>query len=373
MERIYNKTTEFNYSDGNTSIISNDVFNTGSPVVPLWVVYSYFIFVCLGAAINLIHFLALVRCRKSGALTLIMQLCMVDFLSPYVVVLEILTLNNQIWIFSLDNCTIFNGIEVLVNSLVVWLIICLNFQVISIWNLYRNEVEKKNANPLTSCQDESNECLVTKKENANRTLNIDYQKRKNDISVIVPVILIIFACFSLSIPNFALSSTLPVNGNHTICVIMDHFYGHTLQKALFMFRILVPVALQILTLIILIVKLVQTSPKDIDNILIQKAIEIRGLLLCSIAVTMFYIATSYQRNLLHFLHIMSHNFDNSTGKVFKVPPFFNDKLSSSGGVYLSMLHYCGITCRAFLYIFALPKFQNLVKSKIFVCCKTEKK
>lgn len=308
----------------------------------------------------------------SGALTLIMQLCMVDFLSPYVIVVEILTLNNQIWTLSSDNCPLFNGIEVLVNSLIVWFIICLNFHVISIWNLYRNEVEKKNANPLTSCQDESNECLVTKKENT-RTLNIDYQKRKSDISVAIPAILIIFVCFSLSIPNFALSSTLPENTNSTICVIMDHFYGHTLQKLLFMFRILVPVALQLFTLIILIVKLIQTSPKDIDNLLMQKCAEIRGLLLCCIILTILYLATSYQRNLLHFLHIVAYDFGESTTKVFKVPPLYNEKLNAASSVYLSMLHYGGITCRAFLYIFVLPKFQSLVKSKIFVCCKTEKK
>lgn len=298
---------------------------------------------------------------------------MVDFLSPYVIAVEILTLNNQTWIFPSDSCPIFNGIEVLVNALVIWFIICLNFHVISVWNLYRNEVEKKNANPLTSCQDESNECLVTKKENTNRTLNIDYQKRRNDISVIIPVILIIFVCFSLSIPNFALSSTLPVNGNETVCVIMDHFYGHTLQKLLFMFRILVPVALQLFTLVVLIVKLAQTSPKDIDNLLMQKCTEIRGLLLCCIVLTVSYVITSYQRNIFNFLHIMSYDFGKSTSKVFKVPPLHNDQLNVGSSVYLSMLHYSGITCRAFLYVFVLPKFQTLVKSKIFVCCQAEKK
>ncbi|KAJ8933167.1 hypothetical protein NQ314_014174 [Rhamnusium bicolor] len=192
MEQTNGTYEEFLLTENATNVSLSEVFGETDYFVPQWIIYSYFVFIALGSAVNLIHCLALVRCRRNGTLSLVMQLSAVDFLSPYVAVVEILTLSKQMWSFSPENCPFFSGVEILINSLALWFIICLNFHVISLWNLHKNEIENKNKNPLTSCQDESSECLVTKKENANRTLNIDYRKRKNDISVIIPTILIWF-------------------------------------------------------------------------------------------------------------------------------------------------------------------------------------
>ncbi|KAJ8960184.1 hypothetical protein NQ318_003907 [Aromia moschata] len=314
-------------------------FDDTESFVPQWTIYAYFVLVSSGAVINLIYCLALMRCRRNGTLSLIMQLCATDFLFLYMAAIEVFSLHNHTWIFSPDICPLFNGVETLVNSLTLWFIICLNFHVISLWNLHKNDVQKKNKNPLTSCKDESDECLVRRNEN-NRTLNIDYRKRKNDVSVILPTLLIWFFCVSLSIPNFALSLTMKINGNYTVCAIADNLYGHILQRLLLILRVLLPMVLLLFALIVLIKKLANTSRKD--------------------------------RNILHFLNLISHDFNKNTAVIFRMPPLYDNGLNSTKSVYLVMLHYSGTTVRAFLYIYLLPKFTHLVRDRIFVCRKPVK-
>lgn len=295
-----------------------------------------------------------------------MQLCIVDALSPYAAVVEILAINSQSWIFSTDTCLIYNGIEILVNTLTVWFIICLNFQGVSIWNLHRNHSQNKGRNPLTSCdEDESEECLVTKKEN--RIININYNKRKNDISVIVPTIFIWFSCVSLSIPNFILSSNLKIKTTEILCTIVDSFYGHILHILLILFRVVLPIPLLLFSFILICIKLSKSLVNDIDNIITKEFVEIKSLIVYCLAISLLFILTSLQRNLFYVLHIKSHNFVGNGTEIFKLPPLYNNHLNANYNMGLSMVHYSSNTLRVILCFLFLPKIAELVKHKIFVC------
>ncbi|CAG9813145.1 unnamed protein product [Phaedon cochleariae] len=336
--------------------------------LPQWILNFYFGFICLGCAVDLIFVSALIRSKRSGTLSLVLQISAVDAISPFIAAIEILTLNNHTWIFSHNTCLIYNGLEILINSLTLWLIICLNFHVISLWNMHKSNTAKKNTNPLTSCGDESNECLVTNREHSsNRILNIDYRKRKNDVAIVIPTILIWFFCISLSIPNFTLSSILKMKQQHTICAIIDNFYGYILQILLLVFKVLLPIPLILFSLIVSIIKLTKTSLKDIDTMLTKDFVEIRDLLIFCIALTILYLATSFQRNLFHFLHINSHSFSTNSSEIFKVPPLYNNQLSAWNNMSLTMLHYSCNMLRALLCLCMLPKFRGLIKNRIFFC------
>lgn len=297
-----------------------------------------------------------------------MQLCIVDAISPYSAITEILAINNQSWIFSSEVCLFYNGIEILVNTLAVWFIICLNFQGVSIWNLQKNQMKNEGRNPLTSCEeDESVECLVTRKEN--RVISINYNKRKSDISVIVPTIFIWFSCVSLSIPNFVLSSTLKIKASQILCAIVDSFYGYILQLLLIMFRVVLPIPLLLLSFVLIAIKLSKTSIDDIDNIVTKEFIEIKSLIMYCVSISILFILTSFQRNVFYVLHIKSHSFGGNATEIFKLPPLYNNHLNVNQSMGLSMLHYSSNTIRVILCFLFLPKFGLLVKNKIFVCCK----
>lgn len=297
-----------------------------------------------------------------------MQLCIVDAISPYAAIIEILEINSQSWIFSSEVCLIYNGIEILVNTLGIWLIICLNFQGVSIWNLQKNQMVNKGRNPLTSCDDdEIEECLVNKKEN--RVVSINYNKRKNDISVMVPTIFIWFSCVSLSIPNFVLSSTLRIKTSQILCAVVDSFYGYILQLLLIVFRVVLPIPFLLLSFALVAIKLSKTTVDDIDNIVTKEFLEIKSLIMYCVAISVLFILTSFQRNVFYALHIKSHNFSGNATEIFKLPPLYNNQLNVNQNMGLSMLHYSSNTIRVILCFLFLPKFGLLVKNKILVCCK----
>ncbi|EFA04255.2 hypothetical protein TcasGA2_TC014545 [Tribolium castaneum] len=271
-----------------------------------WIVAAYFALQACGGVLNVLHILALIRSRRNGILSLILQISFADLAAQYVGATEILTLRHQSWYLSPEFCPFFKGTEVLVNTLTIYLIICFNFHVISLWNLHETHGKKSNKNPLTSCdKDDSNECLVTKQENANRLVTIDYSKRKDDVSIVFPVIFVWIVSLSLSVPNFTLASTLKLKQNYTLCAVIDSYYGQVLQHSLVIFKIALPVLLLFLSLVILTIKLTQTSTSDIENVLTKQMCEIRKLLIFGIILTIGYFLTTFQRQFLHFIHFQN--------------------------------------------------------------------
>lgn len=297
-----------------------------------------------------------------------------DAVSVYVAITEVCCLNRHNWIFSSEMCPFFLGSEVLTNTLIGYLLICFNFHVISLWNLHVFEKQKSSKNPLTTYNDESNECLVSKAENnANRNVTIDYRKRKNDVSVIFPVILVWFVGLSLSVPEFTLSSTLKFNRRYILCTVVDVYYGRLLQILLVVFRVLIPVPLFLLSVIIVAIKLYQsrTMETNVNNVLTKKAFKIEPLLLFAVILSLTHISSSFQRELFYLMHVSKQTYYNDGMSAFITPPLYNFYLSKRASTYLSMLNYIASTTRPFLYLFLLPKFKGLIKSKF--CSNTQNK
>lgn len=226
------------------------------------------------------------------------------------------------------------------------------------------EKQKSGKNPLTTYSDESNECLVNKAENRNVT--IDYRKRKHDVSVIFPAVLVWFVGLSLSVPEFTLSSTLKFNKRYVLCTIVDVFYGKLLQILLVVFRVVIPIPLFLVSGTVVAIKLCQSRglDKDVNHMLTKKAYKIESLLLFAIVLSLTHISSSFQREFFYLLHVIKQMYGSDGFSAFMSPPLHNFYLSNHTNTYLSMLNYIACTTRPFLYLFLLPKFKNLVKSKI---------
>lgn len=303
-----------------------------------------------------------------------MQVAIVDSASFYAALNEIYTLYYKTWYFSSDLCPFSRGIDVLVNSSTIYLLVCLNFHVTSLWNLHETQVKKNSKNPLTSNlrKDDSNECLVTKQENSNRLVTIDYRKRKDDVSVLFPTIFVWIASSSLSVPNFTLSSTLKLKENCTLCGIFDIYHGQIVQYLLLIFTIILPALLLCLTLLLLILKISKTTKSGLDNILTKRKTEIRNLLIFALIVSFCYIIFSFPRQILHCIHILSHSFNANEITNFKMPPFYVN-FNNLNVTFLAMMHYIGGPTRALLCWGILANFSNLVKNKMCFCCKLKNK
>lgn len=301
----------------------------------------------------------------TGTLLLILQLTLVDAASSYLAVNEILLLSgHKNWFLPPELCPLFTGSEVLINCAIIYLLIGLNFHLVSVWNLHESEMKQNDKNPLTSHTDDTNECLVTKHEN--RLMTIDYRKLKNDISVFYPTVFAWCTSLSLSVPNFTLTSILKIEENRILCSVIEVCYEKMLQFLLLTFTTIIPGLLLLASLVITVLKL---SQKNIDNVLTKKTKQTRKLLFFAIFITVAYLLTSFQRHILHFAHVISHSFPKNNIDNFKMPPLYNTYLNDLVLLNLAMLHYFGGFIRGVLYLMVFPNFRDILKNKIFICFK----
>lgn len=302
---------------------------------------------------------------------------MADCVTSFVAITEVWSLKEKTWNLPLELCPIFSGTEILTNTSIIYLIISFNFHVISITNLYLYEMQKSAKNPLTSCsEDESNECLVRRSDcsttlTTNRSITIDYRKRKEDVSIILPSLLLWFTSLSLSIPDYTLSSTIRTKNDVTICAILDLYYGKLLQIILLVFRVVIPLPLLTLSLLIMLWKLYQSkySQRILENILTNKSYNVQQLIIFNVALTSCYMLTSFQRQYFYVSHTINQKFSNDTVESFKLPPLHNITYTEDVNFILSMLHYSSIVTRCLLYVFLLPKFRTMIKNKLYCNCK----
>ncbi|CAH0551022.1 unnamed protein product [Brassicogethes aeneus] len=357
----FNNSENYNSVQINSTLEDNILSSngTGSDTVPQWTVNFYFVFAFFGSLANLIYIFAILTSKRNGTLLLVLQISFVDTILFYVAILEIYTIQKRSWIFSAENCQFFSGMEIVMNTLIVYLLLCLNCHIISLWNLNKFEVNKEN-NPLTSCRDDSDECLVTKNENKSNTA---YRTRNIEVSVVFPSIFIWFVSVSLSIPSFTLSSILNVDEKYNMCGIEDGFYGEIMQKLLLVFKIVIPFSLLMFSLVVLVVIIFKTTRNRINNSLTKKFTEIRILLIFSVLITLCFFLTSTQRNVLFVYHYFNLPFQN-TDVNFIASPFFANTQNSKMSLYFSMLYYTGSSVRGCLYFYVLPKFRHLLTNKV---------
>ncbi|XP_017785094.1 PREDICTED: uncharacterized protein LOC108568485 [Nicrophorus vespilloides] len=312
--------------------------------------------VAFGALMNSLAFLAILRNKKrNGTLSVILQISAADVASTCVCFLEIWSLRSDTWRFPSELCPMFSGFEVLLNTLTLYLIITLNFHTISLCNL---KVERKTRNPLTSCES-SNECLVRDSRNTS-------ESRKQEVSVIIPCVLVWFICISLSIPQFTLSSVMTLKGNYSICTVADAYYNVILQESLMLFRVFIPLCLLAISTLLVAWKSYEFSRKNtFQNIFMKKADNVLYYLIFCLFLNSTYILTSVQRLALTSMHTLN----SASGDVldtYKMPPLFNNVVDY-WNIWSTMLHYSGTFFRFIIYVLLLPKFKALFCNKILMC------
>ena len=283
-----------------------------------------------------------------------------DILAIYVAWLEVWSTIQHTWPFTSTLCPLYRGSEILVNSLTIYLLVCLNFHVISIWNMHMYETNKSNKCSLSYAEDDSNECLVKKNDTvSSRTLTIDYRRKKDDIPVIFPSLLIWFICLSLSVPEYILSTTVVSNvQNSTICTIIDVNYIEVIQNLLLVFREAIPLPLFIFSLIILIRKYVQTrkiSNDDLKNI--------RVLIIFCVSLACLYVVTSFAKHIFYILHVTTVKMIGNDLESFKIPPLYNAFVSPTVMKWISILQYSWIPFKSFIFLFLISTPVVLGRNK----------
>ncbi|XP_050305496.1 uncharacterized protein LOC126742748 [Anthonomus grandis grandis] len=317
---------------------------------PEWVLYGFLASFSLGSCFNFLECFVLLRCKRDGILSIILQINLVDCLLSLVALQDLLSTYQETWTASNGLCMFYNGTSTLANTLLIYLLICLNFHVITFWNLHNKQTNK---NPLTGFGDgSSSECLVTRSD-ISRTVTIDYRKRKSDISVLLPVIFAWVLSVSISMPVYVLSTKVNVEGAISVCVLMKNFHGLALNVSVLVFSAVLPSLLLLTSLFILLHKLRKTIRRN-DIIGMAELKVKKQLLIFSVVLTSFYVVTSYQRHIFTVVLTVREI-------LFKQNYYYNNYLN----VYQILWHYSGTGLRGLIFYLFVPDLRKVLREKLF--------
>lgn len=287
-----------------------------------------------------------------------MQITVCDIIALTIGAIEIIYMNYRKWILPFELCPIYLGMESFCSTATIYLIIALNLHAISTYNLavktiQREEKLQKDQQP----EDDAYEVAINVQEQ--RTITIDYSKRKNSISVILPVLFIWFLAASVSIPLFVFGSVLPSEENPKICGILNFDQNNNLlmQLLVFIVRIGIPTVCLLSTSICVIVKLFLKSSKIRPCGLEEN---VSSILWTAIIISITFIVFSMQ----HIYGSLLFEVISKPFMHYKYPEFNKMIL-----IIFCMVHYALSAIRPIFYCL-LEK--NLLNHILFGCFKKKK-
>lgn len=161
-------------------------------------------------------------------------------------------------------CPIYLGLDAFTNSAIIFFIVAINMHTVSTFNLAQKTIAKKEANLLMNDDCEIDVVAVDTNTTydhsslrGQRSIVIDYNKPKSQVSVYLPIIFIWFLATSISIPLFWQGTVLPTKENPKYCGVVHFHRSNSLimQILLIKIRIIVPTVCLFLSTIYVILKL----------------------------------------------------------------------------------------------------------------------
>lgn len=187
-----------------------------------------------------------------------------------------------------------------------------------------------------------------------RTMNLDYRINAISISIIQPTLFVWILSLSLSVPDFALATTVHLDHNTAICTIVDSSQRLHLYTILALLNLVLPVLLLCATVVLVVIKLKSRSCfNQVDRY------EAIAALKLSLWLLLVYFILSVPRSSLTAYNIYINSLkDNET--VYESEQY--DYKSSSIGLALSSTYLGSIVIRPLLCIILLPSIKRAFTS-----------
>lgn len=294
----------------------------------------------------------------SGLFSIILQLAITDIAVSASISPEIWSYNMRNWMLGSSGCIAYRGLNVFATTASTYLVATLALHTLATSNLEEKELLRRNRR---SDQDEGNELgssrhsLVAGSDSSTppRTMNLDYRVSVISISIMQPTLFVWILSLSLSVPDFALATTMLLDGT-VICTIVDSSQRLHLYTILALLNLVLPVLLLCATFALVVNKLKSTSRTyQIDRC---ESIATLKLSLCLILV---YFILSVPRSTLTACNIYFTSF--AVNETVYESVQYNYK-SSSIGLALSSAYLGSILVRPLFCIVLLPSIKRAFTS-----------
>lgn len=274
---------------------------------------------------------------------------MIDLASLGVATIELLYMNSRKWIFHPAMCPTYLGLDSITTTASVYFIIAINLHAISTYNLAmktKNSEQKSLTYRRSSdSQRLNNEIYESDLCTQQRSLTIDYTKRKDRISVLCPILFIWILSVSVSIPLITFGVLLPNKRSAVICG-MENFNRGTnilLQLLVLSIRIVIPSLCLIITFLYAGYKYLFSESHRMSDRTCRLNRDVHTALKLGFSLSIVYILFCTQRvyGSLMF-EIMTKPFMQ-----YKYPVF-----TESVGVVFCMVNYAIPALRPLIYVYA---------------------
>lgn len=165
-----------------------------------------------------------------------------DIISTLVIAPELVYINYEDWIFHQKLCSYYLGLNFIAKTASTYFVIAIGMHAISTYNLIIKLQTKKKKNSIEN--DDKDNRYETTINNKLRLLIIDYSKKKTNVAVFLPILLIWFLAVSISIPLFVFGEVFyNKEDQRKFCGInnVNQYNNLIMESFLIIIKIIIPI------------------------------------------------------------------------------------------------------------------------------------
>ncbi|CAH2102708.1 unnamed protein product [Euphydryas editha] len=199
-----------------------------------------------GALANCALLAALLKRSRNGLFSIIIQLAVADFiLLGTSIGPELWSYNIRTWIFGRNSCIAYRGLSIFATTASLYLTVTMALHTLSTANIEKKAMILKNKRSGGEEDEEmrsSRHSLVACSDTSTppRTMNLDYSLADARVRVAPPCIFVWILAASLSIPEFALATTVRYEHDIIACTLTDNSHRINMHSMVALFTLFLP-------------------------------------------------------------------------------------------------------------------------------------
>ncbi|CAG9581269.1 unnamed protein product [Danaus chrysippus] len=304
-----------------------------------------------GALANCALLAALFKRTRNGLFLIIIQLVIADFIQLAALTAPELWSNNErTWIFGRSGCIAYRGLSILSSTASLYFIATIALHTISTANIEIKALEKKasrvNREDDEEIRDSRHSLVASSDSSTPRTMNVDYRFEDKRVPVAPPSIFVWVLSASLSVPEFALSTTIRED-DAVVCTLADTSHKINMHSMIALFNLFLPVLILTSTGGIVVCKLYSKVSSKLEGNETSSALK---LTLCLIIMYMFFCTP---RSILYVYSLYVIPMSNKSYLDY-------DTNTMILNLIFSALYLAAISLRPILCISLLPRLRNVL-------------
>lgn len=270
---------------------------------------------------------------------------------------EIWSYNMKNWTLGSFSCIAYRGLSILASTASAYLVTTVALHTLATANLEEKSLARRMRRNNRDEDEEirsSRHSLVASSDSSTppRTMNVDYRVTSSRVPITQPTVFVWLLAISLSVPDFALATTVELDHNSVVCTIVDSSQRMHLYSILALFNLFLPSMIMCAAGALVIIKL-KTKGLVLSQI---EGCESISALKLSLWLIVVYFVLCAPRSVLTTYNVYSTSLRGNGSTL--IESIHHGNPSSSIGLALSCVYLSSILVRPLLCIILLPSVRK---------------